>query len=41
VDPVGQYAEQKFEAEQTVVEVFKETPENFCIVRVLSCWTGM
>ena len=26
VDPVGAYAEQKFEAEQAVVEVFKETP---------------
>jgi len=36
VDPVGPYAEQKFEAEQTVVEVFKETPEKLCIVRVFS-----
>ena len=36
VDPVGPYAEQKIEAEQTVVEVFKETPEKLCIVRVFS-----
>jgi len=35
-DPVGPYAEQKFEAEQTVVEVFKETPEKLCVVRVFS-----
>ena len=36
VDPVGAYAEQKIEAEQAVVEVFKETPEKLCIVRVFS-----
>ena len=36
VDPIGPYAEQKFEAEQAVVEVFKETPEKLCIVRVFS-----
>jgi nucleoside-diphosphate-sugar epimerase len=36
VDPVGPYAEQKIEAEQTLVEVFKETPEKLCIVRVFS-----
>ena len=36
VDPVGAYAEQKIEAEQAVVEVFRETPEKLCIVRVFS-----
>ena len=36
VDPVGAYAEQKIEAEQAVAEVFKETPEKLCIVRVFS-----
>ena len=36
VDPAGAYAEQKIEAEQAVVEVFKETPEKLCIVRVFS-----
>ena len=36
MDPVGAYAEQKIEAEQAVVEVFKETPEKLCIVRVFS-----
>jgi UDP-glucose 4-epimerase/GDP-4-dehydro-6-deoxy-D-mannose reductase len=36
VDPVGPYAEQKIEAEQTLVEVFKETPEKLCIVRIFS-----
>jgi UDP-glucose 4-epimerase/GDP-4-dehydro-6-deoxy-D-mannose reductase len=36
VSPLGPYAEQKFEAEQVVVEVFKETPEKLCIVRVFS-----
>lgn len=34
VHPLGPYAEQKFEAEQAVVEVFKDTPERLCIVRV-------
>ena len=36
VEPAGAYAEQKIEAEQAVVEVFKETPEKLCIVRVFS-----
>ena len=36
VDPAGAYAEQKIEAEQAVVEVFRETPEKLCIVRVFS-----
>ena len=36
VRPLGPYAEQKFEAEQALVEVFKETPEKLCIVRVFS-----
>ena len=36
VHPLGPYAEQKFEAEQALVEVFKETPEKLCIVRVFS-----
>jgi len=36
VNPLGPYGEQKFEAEQTLVEVFKETPEKLCIVRVFS-----
>lgn len=36
VEPYGIYAEQKFEAEQAVVAVFKDTPERLCIIRVFS-----
>ena len=41
VRPLGPCAEQKFEAEQAVVEVFKETPEKLCIVESLAYLTGM
>lgn len=36
VHPLGPYAEQKFEAEQALVDVFKDTPDKLCIVRVFS-----
>lgn len=36
VHPIGLYAEQKFEAEQALVDIFKDTPDKLCIVRVFS-----
>ena len=36
VHPLGPYAEQKFEAEQALVDIFKNTPDKLCIVRVFS-----
>lgn len=36
ISQAGPYAEQKFEAEQVLVDVFKDTPDKLCIVRVFS-----
>jgi len=36
IGPLNAYAEQKYEAEQAVREIFENNPSKFCIVRIFS-----